>query len=120
MSRLRSPFLRLVTLFGVSLVCLAAASAARAGAQLQTVATPAKVMSVPSRITEEIDSSTLVQLRGNIHGMAKPQYDKGPVGPEFQLPHMTLMLKPSADQQRAIDKLLLEQQARPRLTTISG
>jgi len=110
MSRLRSPFLRLVTLFGVSLVCLAAASAARAGAQLQTVATPAKVMSVPSRITEEIDSSTLVQLRGNIHGMAKPQYDKGPVGPEFQLPHMTLMLKPSADQQRAIDKLLLEQQ----------
>jgi hypothetical protein len=41
---------------------------------------------------------------------AKPQYDQGPVDPSLKLNYITLQTVPSASQQKAIDRLLAQQQ----------
>jgi uncharacterized protein (TIGR03437 family) len=66
----------------------------------------------PTRITGHISNEERVVLRGNVNPKAQPQFDKGPVEPSMKLPYITLMLKPSAGQQAALEQLLTEQQDR--------
>lgn len=53
-----------------------------------------------------------IQLRGNIHPNARPQFDAGPVDPTMRLDQVMVMLKRSAAQQAELDQLLAEQQDR--------
>src|SRR5277367_4402396 len=55
---------------GVSAILLIIGAAASAIAQQPAVTNPA-------RITQVVDDSALKTLKGNIHPLAKPQYDKG-------------------------------------------
>jgi subtilase family serine protease len=64
------------------------------------------------RITQEIDDSKPVQLKGHVHPKAKAQYDQGEVAPSFGMDYVTLLLKPSVEQRVAMDKLLAELQDR--------
>jgi subtilase family serine protease len=64
----------------------------------------------PDRITGAIDSSQVVELARSLHPKAQPQYDQGAVDPQFKLSYVTLLTSPSASQQRALDKLLADQQ----------
>jgi subtilase family serine protease len=61
-------------------------------------------------ITQAVDDSNLVVLRGNTHPLALPQYDQGAVSPDLALHRMLLVLKRSPAQEAALDQLLDAQQ----------
>ncbi len=63
-----------------------------------------------NRISGRIENSRRVTLSGNVHPNARPDHDLGRADSFLDLPALTLALKPSADQQAALDKLLAEQQ----------
>jgi uncharacterized protein (TIGR03437 family) len=64
----------------------------------------------PSRIAGRIDNSRRIALAGRVHRKAKPQNDLGRVENTFQLPAVTLMLKPGSQGQSDLSQLLQEQQ----------
>ena len=64
----------------------------------------------PNRITERIAGSRRVFLKGSVHPKAVAENDQGPVDPGLTLPHITLMLQPSADQKTALEQFLAQQQ----------
>ena len=64
----------------------------------------------PDRIAGMIDSSQTIALAKSHHPKAQPQYDRGPVDPSFKLSYITLLIAPSASQQKALDRLLAQQQ----------
>ncbi len=53
-----------------------------------------------------------VQLRGNVHHLAQPQFDQGAVDPAMPLGTITLLTLPTAAQQTALIPLLAQPQAR--------
>ncbi len=71
---------------------------------------PAALLAQENRITGPIDRSRTVVLKGNVHPRAQAQYDRGSVEPSFDLPYVTLLLKPSPSQQAALEQLLAQQQ----------
>jgi hypothetical protein len=77
----------------------------------QTAANPLSIL--PSdRITARIDNQVTVTLPGNVHPLARPEDDAGPVPPSYPMPHLFLVLKRSAAQQAALDALANAQQDR--------
>ncbi|MFY9909296.1 MAG: S53 family peptidase [Candidatus Sulfotelmatobacter sp.] len=64
------------------------------------------------RISGPIDSNQKIALAGNIHPLAKPEYDQGPVEPTLQFSSVTVVMAPSPSQQAALDQLLAQQQDR--------
>jgi subtilase family serine protease len=73
---------------------------------------PLRCFGVSDRITGPIDSRQTVTLPRSLHPKAQPQYDQGPVDPARQFGYLTLVMSPSASQQKALDQLLAEQQDR--------
>jgi subtilase family serine protease len=61
---------------------------------------------VRDRLARPIDSAPVSVLRGNVHALARPEFDQGPVEGSFRLDHITLMFKPSESQQADLDALL--------------
>jgi len=57
-----------------------------------------------------LGETQLVTLTGNIHPLARAEYDMGPVDAETRLDRMILELQPSATQQAKLDLLVEEQQ----------
>src|SRR5271157_832941 len=66
----------------------------------------------PDRITASIDSGQTIALAKSLHPKAQPQYDQGAVDPSRQLSYITLLMAPSASQQKALNQLLAQQQDR--------
>src|ERR1700761_1232473 len=62
------------------------------------------------RIAGAIDESNVVTLIGNVHPLARPEFDRGAVSPETRLERMVLVLAPSAAQQAELDALTEAQQ----------
>ena len=63
----------------------------------------------PDRIAGTIDSSQMVSLSGNVHGLARPEFDMGRADNGQRMsPSLSFTL--SASQQKALDKLLINQQ----------
>jgi hypothetical protein len=65
---------------------------------------------VPVRITQAIDETQLVRLKGNVHPLARPQFDQGAVSDAMPAKRLLLMLKRSVDQDAALAQLLIDQQ----------
>jgi hypothetical protein len=63
-----------------------------------------------SRITAPVDESQLTAIRGNVHRMARPIFDHGPAPPGLPMLRMLLVLQRSQEQERALRKLLDDQQ----------
>ncbi len=61
------------------------------------------------RIPQPIDESLPVTLAGNVHPLARPEFDQGAVVPETPLNRMLLALAPSAAQQAQLDALVAAQ-----------
>jgi len=61
------------------------------------------------RIVAPIDESSLVQLTGNTHPLAIPQFDRGPVADSLALEHMYLVLRRSPEQEAALEQLIAAQ-----------
>jgi hypothetical protein len=66
----------------------------------------------PDRIVASIDSSQLVPLKGNVHGLAQDRFDLGRADSSQMIHGVTLVFHPSAAQQADLDKLLVQQQDR--------
>src|ERR1035441_638691 len=62
------------------------------------------------RIRGPIDGRNSVVVRGSVPAQARSLLDEGAVAGDFPLGNITLMLRPSAGQQSALEQLLREQQ----------
>jgi hypothetical protein len=65
---------------------------------------------VSPRIAEQVDDRRLMEVRGNLHPLARPQFDQGKVDPSLKIERITLMFQPTAAQQADLDALLSAQQ----------
>ncbi len=83
--------------------CVASGCLAPTAAWTQTVA-------VRPRITQAVDDSRLTTLRGNVHPLARPEFDRGAAPPDLPMQRMLLVLKRSSEQESALQQLLDEQQ----------
>lgn len=63
-----------------------------------------------SSLASSIDESQTVTLHGNVHPMARVEFDLGAAIPSTQLNRMLLLLKSSSEQQAALDGLVAAQQ----------
>ncbi len=63
-----------------------------------------------NRIAGAVDPRNRVALLGHVHPMASSENDQGLTDTALTLKSVTLTLKPSADQQTALEKLLADQQ----------
>lgn len=63
----------------------------------------------PSRIVEAIDNSHVVTLEGNVHPLARPEFDRGAVDPQMPMTHMLLLLQRSATQEAALESYMAQQ-----------
>lgn len=84
---------------GVSAVLLTVAGAISAFAQQTPTVNQA-------RITQVVDDSVLTTLKGNVHPLAKLQYDKGPANPSLPADRMQLVLQRSPGQEIALRQFL--------------
>jgi len=62
-----------------------------------------------ARITEAVDETNLVQLRGNVHPLARAEFDQGVVADSQPMNRMLLLLQRSPEQQAALSNLMEEQ-----------
>jgi subtilase family serine protease len=69
-------------------------------------ATPAAA--VPVRITQAIDETQMARLKGNVHPMARPEFDQGLVDDATPMSRMLLVLQRSPEQQAALQDLMRE------------
>jgi subtilase family serine protease len=86
----------------------------RAAAQTKPDSTAAAQTSsaqaaVPTRITQAIDETQLVRLHGNVHPLARAEFDQGLVNDATPMKRMMLVLQRSPEQQAALSKLMDEQ-----------
>ena len=65
---------------------------------------------VPARVTDRVDVSQLVTLPGHRHTLARAQYDQGAAPPDLPMNRIMLVLKRGADQESALQDLLVQQQ----------
>lgn len=63
-----------------------------------------------SRVHGPVDNANRVRLSGNLHPNARVEDDQGRMDPSQKLASLTLAIRPSAEQQAALEKLLAEQQ----------
>ncbi|HTB94322.1 MAG TPA: protease pro-enzyme activation domain-containing protein [Candidatus Sulfotelmatobacter sp.] len=67
---------------------------------------------VPSRVTAEVDDTNTVKLKGNIHPLARPEFDQGAVADSQPMTRMLLTLQRSAAQETALQQLMDAQQTK--------
>ncbi|MBV8552711.1 MAG: hypothetical protein JOY54_15545, partial [Acidobacteriaceae bacterium] len=63
-----------------------------------------------SRIAGEVNNGVLARLPGNVHPLARAQYDQGAAPADLPMERMVLVLTPSAAQQTALETMLRNQQ----------
>jgi pseudomonalisin len=101
----RSTQFRLGPVFSsVASVLMALCGVSAALAQMPSVSP------VANRVSGRIDESDVVTLQGNVHPMARAEFDRGEVVPETPLARMVLVLAPSEAQQAELDALTEAQQ----------
>ncbi|WP_263353985.1 choice-of-anchor D domain-containing protein [Acidicapsa acidisoli] len=59
-------------------------------------------LAVPSRVVEHVEDAKVVTLAGNVHPMARKEFDKGRVEPGKLLERVVLVLKRSPEQEAAL------------------
>lgn len=92
------------------LTLLLALPAFRAAAQSKPDSAVAiQAVAIPARITQAIDETQLVRLKGNVHPLARPEFDQGLVNDATPMKRMMLVLQRSPEQQAALSKLMDEQ-----------
>jgi len=64
---------------------------------------------IPARVTQAIDEKNLVTLKGNVHPLARPEFDQGPVADALPMKRILLLLRRSTDQETSLQQLLEEQ-----------
>ena len=86
------------------------ASAALTAALLATAVLCAAQIQPQDRILQPIDEDHVSRLQGNVHPMARAEFDRGRLNPGVELQGVSLNFRLSASQQTALEKLLADQQ----------
>jgi hypothetical protein len=73
-------------------------------------ATASQAARIPARVTQTVDEGNRVTLHGNVHPMARAEFDRGAVADSEPASRMTLLLQRSSDQETALRQLLEQQQ----------
>src|SRR5580704_12576795 len=102
---IRNCGLSLAILFAFPGLCVSAQTKPDSASATQAVA-------LPARITQAIDETQLVRLKGNVHPLARPEFDKGAVPSSQPMKRMIMLLQRSPEQQAALQQLMLEQQSK--------
>jgi trimeric autotransporter adhesin len=86
-------------------------SGVRASAQTtpENASAVPQAAAVPARITQAIDETQLVRLKGNVHPLARPEFDQGIVPDATPMKRMMLVLQRSPEQEAALRQLMDEQ-----------
>jgi len=63
----------------------------------------------PRLVTQAVDESKRVTLRGNVHPLARAEFDQGAIADPQPVNRIYLLLNRSAEQQAALDKFMREQ-----------
>src|ERR1700720_4734172 len=78
----------------------------RASAQTKPdSASATQAVAIPARITQAIDETQLTTLKGNVHPLARPEFDRGVVDDATPMNRMLVMLRRSSEQQTALQQL---------------
>jgi Pro-kumamolisin, activation domain/Bacterial Ig-like domain (group 3) len=88
----------------------AASATAQATSSAQVPAARTAPPQVPARITQIVDEGNLTTLRGNVHRLARPEFDRGAVADSQLANRMIILLKRSPEQETALRQLLDQQQ----------
>lgn len=80
-------------------VCAGMWLAGAMGAWAQTAA-------VRSRVTDTVDDSVTVRMKGNVHPLAKPTFDQGALPDGQPVTHMLMLLQRAPEQELALRQLL--------------
>jgi hypothetical protein len=72
--------------------------------------TVGQVLNTASRISKPIVENNLAILKGNVHPLVRPEYDRGPAPPDLALDRLLLVLRRGLDQEAALRVLLNDQQ----------
>jgi subtilase family serine protease len=67
---------------------------------------------VAARVLDTVDDTNRTMLRGNVHPMARPEFDRGAVADAQPLTRILLLLQRSAEQEAALRQLMEEQQSK--------
>jgi hypothetical protein len=73
-------------------------------------ATATQAAPVPARVTQTVDEGNRVMLHGNVHPLARAEFDRGAVADSQPATRMTLLLQRSQEQETALRQLLEQQQ----------
>jgi hypothetical protein len=99
----------------ITLTLLLALSAALPGGA-QSVSRQADQSSpttpVRARVTQPVDVENRVTLRGNVHPLARAEYDRGVAPDDLPMERMLLVLRRGDDQEAALRQLLEDQQVK--------
>ncbi|MGB4784836.1 MAG: protease pro-enzyme activation domain-containing protein, partial [Candidatus Acidiferrum sp.] len=74
--------------------------------------TAAQTTNVPARITQAVDEKNLVVLPGNVHPLARSEFDQGPVADAQPIKRILMLLRRSPDQEALLRQLLDDQQSK--------
>ena len=107
--KLQSLMLRNSLLVLTSLLALPAFRAAAQSKPDAVGAASSQAPAIPARITQAIDETQFVRLRGNVHPLARPEFDQGVVGDATPMKRMMLVLQRGPEQQAALSKFMDEQ-----------
>src|SRR5208283_2472896 len=72
----------------------------------------AQTAPVASRVVEQIDETKTVHIHGNVHPLARAEFDRGAVAESQPMTRMLLLLQRSAEQETALRQLLDAQQTK--------
>ena len=67
---------------------------------------------VPSRVVEQIDEARTVRIEGNVHPLARAEFDRGAVAESQPMTRMLFLLQRSMEQETALRQLLDAQQTK--------
>ncbi|MGB2643711.1 MAG: Ig-like domain repeat protein [Candidatus Acidiferrum sp.] len=105
-----SQLIRNAIMFFSAILLFVAAPASAQTSQARAGSFLSQTPNVPARVTQEVDNTKLVTLKGNVHPLARAEFDQGAVPDSTPAPRMLLLLQRSSDQQAALSQLLDQQQ----------
>ena len=94
----------MAAVLAISLQSWAEAPAAQAGAEQKS--------RVAARVTEAVDDTRRVALRGNVHPKARAEFDRGAISDAQPITRMLLLLQRSQEQEAELRQLMEEQQSK--------
>lgn len=75
-----------------------------------STASTSQAANVPSLVKQPVNNAQRVSLKGNVHPLARPEYDRGLAPDSLPMDRMLLVLKRSPQQESALATLLVGQQ----------